>query len=174
MRTAALVSTGAAALVAITLFSTASVDARRGGGGISRGGGHSIGRASRVAHRAPAVRRAPSHSGQRVQHRQGQRTHVASGKKVQSAQRKHNKAAGTERKQHQQKQAGSTKRNIAAGGALAAGAIAGKGAARNLPFSKAVAGGGAPNGKVPLKKKTRPPKSLNMPPHATLRPRLPP
>ena len=174
MRKAALVSTGAAALIAITLFSTASVDARRGGGGISRGGGHSMGRASHVAHRAPTMRRAPSHSGQRVHHQQGQRKHVASGKKAQSAQRKHNKAAATTRKQHQQKQAGSTKRNIAAGGALAAGAIAGKGAARNLPVSKAVAGGASINGRVAVPKNLRPRLTVIRPPHVGFRPRLAP
>jgi hypothetical protein len=176
MRTAGLVSTGAAALIAITLFSAAPVDARRGGGGISRGGGgHSIGRASRVAHRAPAMRRAPSHSRQRVHHRQGQRKHVASGKKVQSAQRKHNKSAGTARKQIHHKQAGSAKRNIAAGGAaLAAGAIAGKGAARNLPVSRAVAGGASINGRVAVPKNLRPRLTLIRPPHVGFRPRLAP
>ena len=173
MRTAALVSTSAAVLIAITLFSTASVDARRGGG-FSRGGGHSIGRASRVAHRAPAMRRAPSHSRQRVHHQQGQRKHVASGKKHQSAQRKHDKAAGTARKQHQQKQAGSAKRNIATGSALAAGAIAGKGVARNLPVSKAVAGGASINGRVAVPKNLRPRLTVIRPPHVSFRPRLAP
>jgi hypothetical protein len=99
---------------------------------------------------------------------------VASGKKVQTAQRKHNKAAGTARKQHQQKQAGSTKRNIAAGGALAAGAIAGKGAARNLPVSKAVAGGASINGRVAVPKNLRPRLTLIRAPNVSFRPRLAP
>jgi hypothetical protein len=174
MRTAALVSTGAAALIAITLFSTAAVDARRGGGGFSRGGGHSIGRASRMAHRAPAMRRSVSHSRPRVHHQQGQRRHAASGKKVHSAQRKDNKAAGAARKQHQQKQVGSATRNIAAGGALTAGAMAGKGPARNLPVSKAVAGSASINSRIAVPKNLRPRLTLVRAPLATFRPRLAP
>jgi len=99
---------------------------------------------------------------------------VASGKKVQSAQRKQNKAAGIARKQHHQKQTRSTKRNIAAGGALAAGAIAGKGAARNLPVSKAVAGGASINGRVAVPKNLRPRLTVIRPPHVNFRPRLAP
>jgi hypothetical protein len=120
------------------------------------------------------MRRAPSHSRQRVHHQQGQRKHVATGKKHQSAQRKHDKAAGTARKQHQQKQAGSAKRNIATGSALAAGAIAGKGVARNLPVSKAVAGGASINGRVAVPKNLRPRLTVIRPPHVSFRPRLAP
>src|SRR5262249_38560409 len=156
----------------IILFSTTSVDARRGGG-FSRGGGHSPGRASHVAHRAPAMRPSHSRSSQRVHH-QAARKHVAPGKTVQSAQRKPNKAAGSPRKEHQQRPVGSAKRNVAAGSALAAGAVAGKKIAGNLPVSKAVAGTPSIKGRVALPNNVRPKLTLVRAPVVGLRPRFAP
>ena len=71
MKTITLVATGAAAVFAVMVFATTAADARRGGGGFARGGGHSFGgrsiaRAPRMVHRAPAMRRAPVHSAQRM------------------------------------------------------------------------------------------------------------
>jgi len=80
MKTITLVATGAAVAFAVTLFATTAADARRGGGGFSRGGGHSFGgrsiaRAPRMAHRAPAMRRAPVHSAQRMRNPSVGRAH---------------------------------------------------------------------------------------------------
>ena len=110
MKTIPLVTTAAAALFAVMVFATTAADARRGGGGIARGGGHSFGgrsiaRAPRMAHRAPAMRRAPAHSAQRMRkpsvgraqqkglHKQG----VAGKRPV--AQQKRNVAGGAEHSQ---------------------------------------------------------------------------
>jgi hypothetical protein len=119
------------------------------------------------------MRPSHSHSSQRVHH-QAARKHVAPGKKVQSAQRKPNKAAGSPRKEHQQKHVGSAKRNVAAGSALAAGAVAGKKIAGNLPVSKAVAGTQSIKGRVAVPNNVRPKLTLVRAPVVGLRPRFAP
>ena len=182
MKTITLVATGAAAVFAVALFATTAADARRGGGGFSRGGGHggrSIARAPRMAHRAPAMRRAPAHSAQRMRnpsvgraHQKGLNKQVA-GKRNPVAQQKRNVAGGAVRNQAGKKGLGTA----GAAGALAlgaAGAVAGKGAARNLPVSKAVAGTAVARGRVAVPANVRPRLTLVNAPAANLRPRFAP
>ena len=182
MKTITLVATGAAAVFAVALFATTAADARRGGGGFARGGGHggrSIARAPRMAHRAPAMRRAPAHSAQRMRnpsvgraHQKGLNKQVA-GKRNPVAQQKRNVAGGAARNQAGKKGLGTA----GAAGALAlgaAGAVAGKGVARNLPVSKAVAGSAVARGRVAVPANVRPRLTLVNAPVANLRPRFAP
>src|SRR6185503_16523751 len=182
MKTITLVATGAAAVFAVAVFATTAADARRGGGGFARGGGHggrSIARAPRMAHRAPAMRRAPVHSAQRMRnpsvgraHQKGLHKQVA-GKRTPVAQQKRNVAGGAVRNQAGKKGLGTA----GAAGALAlgaAGAVAGKGVARNLPVSKAVAGTAVARGRVAVPANVRPRLTLVNAPAANLRPRFAP
>lgn len=180
MKTIALAATGAAALFAVTLLATTGADARRGGG-FSRGGGHSFGgrsmaRAPRVAHRAPATRRAPVHSANRMRKPSVGRVHQKSvnkqiaGKRNHVAQHKRNVAGGAVRNQ-------AGKKGLGTGGALAlgaAGAAAGIGVARNLPVSQAVAGNAVARGRVAVPPNVRPRLTLVRAPAAYLRPRFTP
>jgi hypothetical protein len=178
VKTIAIASAGAAAVLAVTLLATTAADARRGGGGFSRGGhsvGRSMARAPRMAHRAPAMRRAPVHSANRMRHpsvgkvqHKGQRKQVASGKKN-LAQQKRNVAKHSSPKK--QIAAGKTK----AGGALGfAAPAAGIAAARNLPMNKAVAGTSLTRGRVAVPANLRPRLTLTHAPAALLRPRFAP
>jgi hypothetical protein len=186
MKTITLVATGAAALFAVMVFATDTADARRGGGGFARGGGHSFGgrsmaRAPRMAHRAPAMRRAPAHSAQRMRNpsvgraqQKGLHKQVA-GKRNPVAQQKRNVAGGAVRNQ-------AGKKGLGAAGALGLGATAGalkagqggKGVAGNLPVSKAVAGSAVARGRVAVPANVRPRLTLINAPAAHLRPRFAP
>jgi hypothetical protein len=188
MRTITLVATCAAALVAVMVFATTAADARRGGGG-ARGGGHSFGgrsmaRAPRMAHRAPAMRRAPVHSAQRMRnpsvgraHQKGLHKQVA-GKRNPVAQQKRNVAGGAVRNQAGRKGLGAAGAagalGLGAAGALNAGQLPGKGVARNLPVSKAVAGSAVARGRVAVPPNVRPRLTLVNAPAAHLRPRFAP
>ena len=179
MKTITLVATGAAALFAVMLFATTAADARRGGG-FSRGGGHSFGRsmarAPRMAHRAPAMRRAPVHSANRMRNRSVGRVHQrgvhkqVAGNRNLTAQQKRNVAGGAVRNQAAKKGLG-TASTLGLG---AAGALAGKGLARNLPISKAVAGSAVARGRVAVPPNVRPRLTLVKAPAAYLRPRFAP
>jgi hypothetical protein len=180
MKTIALAATGAAAFLAVTLFATTAADARRGGG-FSRGAGHSfsgrsMARAPRMAHRAPATRRAPVRAANRMHnpsigrvHQKGIHKQVA-GKRNHVAQQRRNVAGGAVRNQV-------GKKSLGAAGALglgAAGAVAGMGVARNLPVSKAVAGSAVARGRVAVPPNVRPRLTLVKAPAAYLRPRFAP
>jgi hypothetical protein len=178
VKTIAIASTGAAALLAVMLFAITEADARRGGG-FARGGGHSLGRsmarAPRMAHRAPAMRRSPVHSAQRVRHPSAGKVHHKGHKQVASgkgnlAQQKRNVAKRTSHKQ--QIATGKSKPGGAHG--FVAGPAAGIAAARNLPVSKAVAGTALTRGRVAVPANLRPRLTLTHAPAAHLRPRLAP
>jgi hypothetical protein len=145
--------------------------------GFSRGGGHSIGRsmarAPRMAHRAPAMRRAPVHSANRMRNRSVGRVHQRGvhkqvpGNRNLTAQQKRNVAGGAVRNQAAKKGLGTA----SALGLGAAGAVAGKGLARNLPVSKALAGSAVARGRVAVPPNVR---RLPLSKHpAHLRPRSP-
>jgi hypothetical protein len=181
MKTIPLVTTAAGALFAVMVLATTAADARRGGGGFARGGGHSFGgrsmaRAPRMVHRAPAMRRAPVHSAQRIRNpsvgraqQKGLHKQVA-GKRNPVAQQKRNVAGGV------RNQAG--KKGLGAAGAVGLGAAAAlksdRVAARNLPVSKAVAGSAAARGRVAVPANVRPRLTLVNAPAAHLRPRFAP
>ena len=185
MKTIPLVTTAAAALFAVMVLATTAADARRGGGGIARGGGHSFGgrsiaRAPRMAHRAPAMRRAPAHSAQRMRkpsvgraQQKGLHKQVAGKRPV--AQQKRNVAGGAVRNQAGKKGLGAAGAvGLGAAGALKSDRVAGKGVARNLPVSKAVAGSAVARGRVAVPANVRPRLTLVNAPAAHLRPRFAP
>ena len=178
MKTITVVATGATALFAVMLFATTAADARRGSG-FSRGGGHSFGRsmarAPRMTHRAPAMRRAPVHSANRMRNRSVGRVHQRGVHKQVAGNRnltgqKRNVAGGAVRNQASKKGLG-TATTLGLG---AAGAVAGKGLARNLPVSKAVAGSAVARGRVAVPPNVRPRLTLVKAPAAYLRPRFAP
>ena len=186
MKTVTLVATGAAALFAVMVFATTAADARRGGGGFARGGGHSFGgrsiaRAPRIAHRAPAMRRSPVYSAQRMRnpsvsraHQKGPHKQVA-GKRNPVAQQKRNVAGGAVRNQVGKKGLGAAGAlGFGAAGVLKSGQVAGRGEARNLPVSKAVAGSAVARGRVAVPPNVRPRLTLVHAPAAYLRPRFAP
>lgn len=172
MRTIAMLSATAIALGTLVLF-TSAVDARRGGGGFSRGGGgHAIGRSvPRAAYRAPSARRSPVHA-QRPRNAsnkvrsQGQHKKSAAGKAAKTGNRK----ASAAPKQAQKKQIAPGQKSVSRG--LQPGQAAGKGALRNLPVSKAVAGAGLTRGRVAVPNNLRPKLTLTRPPAVALRPRF--
>jgi len=105
-------------------------------------------------------------------HQKGLHKQVA-GKRTPVAQQKRNVAGGAVRNQAGKKGLGTA----GAAGALAlgaAGAVAGKGAARNLPVSKAVAGTAVARGRVAVPANVRPRLTLVNAPAANLRPRFAP
>jgi hypothetical protein len=184
MRWRSIIAALAALVIGLTLFDVTPVDARRGGGfsrggggfrggGLARGGG-GFRSTPRMSHRGPAVRHARSSN---VAHRQrvsggkakGQRKHAGAAKKAQ----KPSKSGGT--KANAKNQVGSGKANIGS----AKGQLGGKGTLRNLPVSKAVAGGALAGGaiaagRVAVPGNLRPKMTLTRPPDVSLRPRLAP
>jgi hypothetical protein len=185
MKTIPLVTTAAAALFAVMVLATTAADARRGGGGIARGGGHSFGgrsiaRAPRMAHRAPAMRRAPAHSAQRMRkpsvgRAQPKGLHKQAAGKRPVAQQKRNVAGGAVRNQAGKKGLGAAGAvGLGAAGALKSDRVAGKGVARNLPVSKAVAGSAVARGRVAVPANVRPRLTLVNAPAVHLRPRFAP
>jgi hypothetical protein len=186
MKTITLVATGTAALFTVMVFATNAADARRGGGGFARGGGHSFGgrsmaRAPRMAHRAPAMRRAPAHSAQRMRNPSVGGTHQkavhkqVAGKRNLVAQQKRNVAGGAVRNQAGKKGLGAAGAvGLGAAAALNPGRVPNKGMARNLPVSKAVAGSAVARGRVAVPPNVRPRLTLINTPAAHLRPRFAP
>jgi hypothetical protein len=168
MRTITAISATAIALSLLMLFSS-SVDARRGGGGVSRGGGgHSIGRsAPRVSYRGPSARPSTAHSSQRARNAStSNKARTAAGKAAKPG----NKKANAARKQVQQKKIGAGQESGSR--ALQPGQAAGKNALRNLPVSKAVAGTALTRGRVAVPKNLRPRLTLARAPAIAFRPRL--
>jgi hypothetical protein len=99
----------------------------------------------------------------------GQRKQVASGKRN-LAQQKRNIAGNSPRKQ----QIASGKNKTGAAHGFMAGPVAGKGAARNLPVSKAVAGTSLTRGRIAVPPNVRPSLTLIHAPAAAIRPRFAP